>query len=190
MASRGRPEGHAHEILWLKADLLLPLDKGGKLRTWHLMRHLARRHEITYLSFAGRDADRRRSSTACARSRARVVTVPRPSAARARSRFYADAAAHLVDPLPYAVGQVPVARLPRAASTQLLARERFDLVVCDFLAPAVNLPERLPCPAVLFTHNVEAEIWRRHAETQATDPSRSACTDAAVAACCASKARR
>jgi hypothetical protein len=29
-------------ILWLKSDLLLPLDKGGKLRTWHLMRQLAR----------------------------------------------------------------------------------------------------------------------------------------------------
>ena len=39
-------------ILWLKSDLLLPLDKGGKLRTWHLMRHLAKRHEITYLAFA------------------------------------------------------------------------------------------------------------------------------------------
>jgi glycosyltransferase involved in cell wall biosynthesis len=30
----------------------------------------------------------------------------------------------------------------------------------------VNLPTRLPCPAVIFTHNVEAEIWRRHAETK------------------------
>ena len=28
------------KILWLSAGLLLPLDKGGKLRTWHLMRHL------------------------------------------------------------------------------------------------------------------------------------------------------
>jgi glycosyltransferase involved in cell wall biosynthesis len=27
------------------------------------------------------------------------------------------------------------------------------------------MPERLPCPSVLFTHNVEAEIWRRHFET-------------------------
>jgi hypothetical protein len=42
-------------ILWLKTDLLLPLDKGGKLRTWHLMRHLARRHEISYLAFAAPD---------------------------------------------------------------------------------------------------------------------------------------
>src|SRR5262249_49905134 len=40
------------------------------------------------------------------------------------------------------------------------------LIVCDFLFPAVNLPARLPCPAVMFTHNVESEIWRRHAETK------------------------
>jgi len=39
-------------ILWLNAGLLLPLDKGGKLRTWHLMRHLARRHDVSYLSFS------------------------------------------------------------------------------------------------------------------------------------------
>ena len=45
-----------------------------------------------------------------------------------------------------------------------LVDERFDAVVCDFLPPVVNLPERLPCPSILFTHNVEAEIWRRHAE--------------------------
>ena len=48
----------------------------------------------------------------------------------------------------------------------MLSERAFDLVVCDFLVPAVNLPRRLPCSAVLFTHNVEAEIWRRHAETQ------------------------
>jgi len=32
----------------------------------------------------------------------------------------------------------------------------------------VNMPTRLPCPAVLFTHNVEAEIWRRHADTSSS----------------------
>ena len=36
----------------------------------------------------------------------------------------------------------------------------------------MNLPARLPCPAVIFTHNVESEIWRRHAETAATPVSR------------------
>ena len=41
------------------------------------------------------------------------------------------------------------------------------MVVCDFLDAAVNLPERLTIPTVLFQHNVESEIWRRHAGTEA-----------------------
>jgi len=38
--------------------------------------------------------------------------------------------------------------------------------------PAVNLRRALPCPSILFTHNVEAEIWRRHAENAAQPLSR------------------
>ena len=39
-------------ILWLGAGLLLPLDKGGKLRTWHLVRHLSKRHHLTFVGYA------------------------------------------------------------------------------------------------------------------------------------------
>jgi sugar transferase (PEP-CTERM/EpsH1 system associated) len=150
-------------ILWLKSDLLLPLDKGGKLRTWHLMRQLARRHEITYLGFADPDTPSALVD-AMAEVAARVETVVRADAPKASLRFYADAAAHLLDSLPYAVGKYR-SRSYRKRAKQLLAESRFDLLVCDFLVPAVNLPPALPCPSVLFTHNVESEIWRRHAET-------------------------
>jgi len=157
-------------LLWLNAGLLLPLDKGGKLRTWHLMRQLARRHAITYLSFenpTGTDADREGMREVCDR----LITVPRDDAAKGTWRFYAGAARYVVDRVPYAVAKYrsPAYRLKVAA---LLARERFDAVVCDFLPPVVNLPERLPCPSIVFTHNVEAEIWRRHAETAANAASR------------------
>jgi sugar transferase (PEP-CTERM/EpsH1 system associated) len=150
-------------ILWLKSDLLLPLDKGGRLRTWHLMRHLARRHEITYLSFAEKATDS--GNLGGMREVAeRVITIARRERPKGSMRFYADVAAHIADPLPYAVGTY---RSPafRAKIEALLEQQAFHLVVCDFLAPAVNLPPALPCPSVLFTHNVEAEIWRRHAET-------------------------
>src|SRR3954454_2209937 len=152
-------------ILWLKSDLLLPLDKGGKLRTRHLMRHLARRHEITYLAFKeprqpAADVEGMREVAA------RVETVTRAEPAKGTLRFYADAAMPLPDPLPYAIGKYR-SRTFRSRLNALLASERFDLIVCDFLFPAVNLPKRLPCPAVIFTHNVESEIWRRHAETKA-----------------------
>jgi sugar transferase (PEP-CTERM/EpsH1 system associated) len=70
-----------------------------------------------------------------------------------------------MDPLPYAVGQYRSRRYRRAVRAAL-KRTAYDRIVCDFLVPAVNLPRRLPCPSVLFTHNVEAEIWRRHAETE------------------------
>jgi polysaccharide biosynthesis protein PslH len=151
-------------MLWLKSDLLLPLDKGGKLRTWHLMRHLARHHEITYLAFRepGQPAADVEGMTAVA---ARVETIARREPAKGTLCFYAGAALHLVDPLPYAVGKYRSAAFRRRLE-QLLEEHHFDLVVCDFLFPAVNLPKRLPCPAVMFTHNVESEIWRRHAETR------------------------
>ena len=155
------------KLLWLNAGLLLPLDKGGKLRTWHLMRHLARRHDITYLSFAGpgqREEDRIGMREVCSE----LETIPRTDAAKGTMAFYADAAKHLINPLPYAVGKY--------RSEQYAARVRrhlesgaFDALVADFLPPVANLPGALPLPSVLFTHNVEAEIWRRHAE-QATNP--------------------
>ena len=150
------------KILWLNANLLLPLDKGGKLRTWHVMRHLAKRHDITYLSFADpaqTAADRQGMREVCSR----LETVPRSDPAKGTLRFYLDAARYLLEPVPYGVAKY---RSPDYAArlASLVRSERFDLIVCDFLVPIVNLPERLPCPAILFTHNVEAEIWRRHAE--------------------------
>jgi sugar transferase (PEP-CTERM/EpsH1 system associated) len=150
------------KLLWLNAGLLLPLDKGGKLRTWHVMRHLAARHDITYLSFEDStqtDADRLGMREVCSR----LETIPRTDTAKGTWRFYAEAAGYLVDPAPYAVAKYRSAAY-RARVEERLATERFDAVVCDFLPPVVSLPERLPCPAILFTHNVEAEIWRRHAE--------------------------
>jgi len=152
-------------ILWLKSDLLVPLDKGGRLRTWHLMRHLAKWHDITYLSFSENGQDR--SASAMREVAKRIVTVPRSDPAKRSLLFYMDAARYLADPLPYAVAKYRSAAY-KVQLQSLLRESSFDLIVCDFLVPAVNLPKALPCPAVIFTHNVESEIWRRHAETKAT----------------------
>ena len=45
----------------------------------------------------------------------------------------------------------------------------FDSMVCDFLTPAPNFPDM--SKVVLFQHNVETMIWRRHVE-QSPDPLR------------------
>jgi sugar transferase (PEP-CTERM/EpsH1 system associated) len=152
------------KLLWLKSDLLFPLDKGGRLRTWHLLRRLATRHEITYLAFAPPGA----SEEASARMRTVVAdlqVVPRADPPKRSLRFYAGAALRMLDPLPYAIGTYR-SRAFRQRIRRLVREQAFDLIVCDFVLPAVNLPSGLPCPVVIFTHNVESEIWRRHAETQ------------------------
>jgi sugar transferase (PEP-CTERM/EpsH1 system associated) len=150
-------------ILWLKSDLLFPLDKGGRLRTWHLMRHLARQHRITYLAF-GRPGEDRESIDRMHEVAERVELISRTDAPKRSLRFYAGAALHLLDPLPYAIGKYR-SRAFRRKIEELARDNEFDVIVSDFVLPAVNLPRRVPCPVVIFTHNVEAEIWRRFAET-------------------------
>jgi sugar transferase (PEP-CTERM/EpsH1 system associated) len=151
-------------VLWMKSDVLLPLDTGGKLRTWHLLRHVAARHEVTYLGFSG-PAQRQEHIDGMRQVASEVHVVARADPPKGSLRFYADAALHLADPLPYAVGKYRSRAYAERLSAWLRTRS-FDLIVSDFLVPAVNLPRRLPCPSVIFTHNVEAEIWRRHAETK------------------------
>jgi len=158
------------KLLWLNAGLLLPLDKGGKLRTWHVMRHVARRHDITYLSFedaAATSAEREGMREVCRE----LLTVPRTEQPKGTFGFYAGAARYLLDRVPYAVAKYRSGAY-RQQVERLLRERQFDAVVCDFLPPAVNLPDALPCPGVLFTHNVEAEIWRRHAENASNVASR------------------
>jgi len=154
-------------ILWLNAGLLLPLDKGGKLRTWHLLRHLSRRHDISYLSFS-EPSQNAADIHGMGEVASEVVTIPRTDPPKGTVRFYTDAARYLLDPAPYAVAKYRAGTY-RDALERLVRDRRFDAVVCDFLPPIVNLPAALPCPAILFTHNVEAEIWRRHTEN-ATNP--------------------
>jgi polysaccharide biosynthesis protein PslH len=59
----------------------------------------------------------------------------------------------------------------RAALRGEAAAGRADLMVFDFVHASVLRPAGLRCPTVCFTHNVEAEIFARHA-AQARDPAR------------------
>lgn len=158
------------KILWLNSGLLLPLNKGGRLRTWHLMRHLAERHDISYLSFADgtQTAADREGMQAVA---SRLVTIPRSDPAKGSPRFYVDTARYVFDGAPYAVAKYRSDAF-RQQVAELLSTGRFDALICDFLPPVVNLPDHLPCPSILFTHNVESEIWRRHAEHAANPAAR------------------
>ena len=71
----------------------------------------------------------------------------------------------MASPLPYAIRKYKSKQMTTAIE-EASTKRSFDVIICDFLAPAVNLPPKLQTPVVLFQHNVEAEIWRRHYEVQ------------------------
>ncbi len=158
-------------ILWLKTELLHPVDKGGRIRTYHMLRELRREHEIVYLALDDGSAGSSEVEAASEYCH-ELVRVPHRLAPRRSARFFAELAANAASRLPYAVQRYRSGAL-RDEIRRRDERGAHDVLVCDFLAPAVNLPARLAGPAVIFQHNVEAEIWRRHAEV-ASDPLRRA----------------
>jgi glycosyltransferase involved in cell wall biosynthesis len=60
------------------------------------------------------------------------------------------------------------ARLERTVISELKSN-RYDLAVCDFLQSTLNFRRVNGTPTLLFQHNVEATIAKRHSE-QAKDP--------------------
>ena len=154
-------------ILWIKTELLHPVDKGGRIRTYQMLRALKRQHRVTYLTLddgtAAADAAER-AEEYCHE----LVRVPFTPAAKGSPAFFADLARNALSPLPYAVARYRSPAL-RARIAELCALGGVDVVVCDFLAPSLNVPDDLGVPTVLFQHNVEAMIWERHAQV-ATHP--------------------
>jgi len=151
-------------ILWLKSELLHPLDKGGRIRTYQMLKHLMRGHEVNYLSFVRRDDSRDRLEKSVEYCH-RLITVPFREPRKFGARFYYDLTSSLVTPLPYAIRKYSSRAMRSAIESEIRERD-YDIVVCDFLAPSINLPAGLGCPAVLFQHNVESTIWQRHFEAQ------------------------
>ncbi len=50
-------------ILWVKAGGLVPLDSGGKIRSYNILRQLAREHRVTYFGFHAEQDDARSRRT-------------------------------------------------------------------------------------------------------------------------------
>ncbi len=38
------------KILWVRAGTLVPLDTGGRIRSYHILKELARKHDVTFFT--------------------------------------------------------------------------------------------------------------------------------------------
>jgi polysaccharide biosynthesis protein PslH len=148
------------KILWVKANKITPVHSGGDLRSFNILRQLAKHHELTFLSYydGPSDADYEANLQDELPGSVCVSTGQQQGSVVARGFDYLR---RLRDPAPYAVTRF-ASESVRASLNHCLS-ERPDVAVCDFLDAAINFPQHTQIPAVLFQHNVESEIWRRHA---------------------------
>src|SRR5579863_121574 len=150
-------------IIWVKGGKLLPADTGGKIRSYNILRHLARHHQVTLLSYYGgsRDTDyeaRIRSSL----PGTETIHTAAPEKFLAQSFDYMLS---LPAKAPYAVTKFTHPAVQRTVK-HWLSEQRFEVAVCDFLSASLNFPDKLQVPCLLFQHNVETVLWQRLAKVE------------------------
>jgi len=152
------------KILWVKAGGLVPPDTGGKIRSYNVLRELARRHSVTFFSFyATHDNDIHPDLKNIFN---RVVCLPLKLPAPKSPAELLDYGIRLFSSQPYNITKYCRPEVRRQLRA-LLKQETYDVILCDFMVAAGVIPWDWPTPKVLFTHNVEATIWRRHYQVAA-----------------------
>ncbi len=159
-------------LLFISPQFLFPTDAGGKIRTTNVLRGLkGGSFEITLLSPA-RPGQPERHADELAAVCDRFVDWP----FRRQGRWFG------LRRLSYLLSSLPVAvACDRSAAGLAAVRAELargcDLVVTDFAHAAVLTPEDLAPASLLFTHNVEAEIFARHVDVAGNSVSRAVWRD-------------
>src|SRR5215469_14549253 len=113
------------KILWVKPGKLLPLDTGGKLRTYNILRHLSTRHALTYLSYYGGDRDSEYEQE-ISRHLPGAVCVPGAPPSTSGFERYLDYMLRLPSSVPYSVRRFSSAHV-RQMIEDWLSAQRFDV---------------------------------------------------------------
>jgi sugar transferase (PEP-CTERM/EpsH1 system associated) len=149
------------KILWVKAGGLVPPDIGGKIRSYSIVKELARTHEVTLFNFyAAHQSDVHSGLNGMFDQ---VINLPLPIATNRGFGELASFARNLLSSSPHTVSKYCRPEV-KARMRELLASRKFDVILCDFVVAAEAIPWEVNCPKVIFTHNVEALIWKRHFE--------------------------
>jgi polysaccharide biosynthesis protein PslH len=150
----------AGTLVFVSTRFLFPVDSGGKIRTTQILRGMkGGRFRLRLLSPATPELVRKYAAElneVCDE----FQWWPQP--ARGKLHHFTRLR-HVLHQLP-----IPVRTDCNEQGAELIAaalRDRPAVSVFDFLHATVLMPQALQVPSVMFTHNVEAEIFARHLST-------------------------
>lgn len=151
------------KVLFVSKRFPFPMDTGGKIRTGKLLERLSQKLDITLIS----NVESPKDDPYLVDIKALCTGfegVPWTEVPKHTAQFYLSVLRKLSSRFPVAVvNDYSPSFAERIGS--VLRCGHYDLIVCDFLQPSVNLRGVVGYPTLLFQHNIESMIYKRHAET-------------------------
>lgn len=144
------------KLLFVSPRFLFPANTGGQIRTSQILRGMKRGvFDITLVSPAPKNFHRYKDELDSVSDRfvCWQDQIRGPVFKLSRLR-------HLKSSVPISVASDKSVRGSQIVAAELAKKP--DVVVFDFPHSAVLAPQKLQVPSVMFTHNVEAEIFERH----------------------------
>lgn len=149
-------------ILFLSQRFLMPMDTGGKIRTGKILTHLKDLASLTVISNVERPKDEQylpEMKTLCDK----FISVPWKESRRYTMKFYLKIALQSLSRYPISVLNDYSTELERSVYDEL-QKGSYDIAICDFLQSTLNFRRINGIPTLLFQHNVESAITKRHLE--------------------------
>lgn len=147
------------KILFLTQLFPYPPICGGTIKSFNILSHLGRRHEVVLVSFVREDPTPEQIG-ALASFCKEIRTVPIKRSTINNLKY---AAFSLMSKRPFIVARDRIAKMQRVVDG-LLNSKQFDLVYVDHLQMAQYVEDWNRCPKALDEHNVEWKIIERLAE--------------------------
>lgn len=155
------------KILFLSQRFLLPMDTGGKIRTGNILEQLSKEHDITLVSNVESPGDDPHV-TFMKKFCTRFIPVQWKEIRKSSPLFFIRLFFQMFSLYPVSALNDYSTKLRKAVETEL-AREQYDIAVCDFVQSALLFKNVRHLPTLLFQHNVESVISHRHI-SQNTNP--------------------
>ena len=155
--------GQRLKVLVLDEFLPFPPDAGKAIRTFNLLKPLAKRHSIDILCHG----DENDPQIALGKEKLESIGIKVHFAGAlpnlAGAKLYGHLLSNCFSPLPYSVAKHATARFA-AKLTSLMQQEHFDLVHCEWTPYASYMLSTHRLPFVIDAHNVETLIWKRRSQ--------------------------
>jgi glycosyltransferase involved in cell wall biosynthesis len=148
------------KILFLSQRFLLPMDAGGKIRTGKILEQLSDMEDITIVSNTESPKDDKylpEIKKFCSK----FIAVPWKETEKYSISFFFRLFLQMFSIYPVSVLNSCSNDLRSAIETEL-KKEKYDIAICDFILSAPAFENVHGIPLVVFQHNVESVIVKRH----------------------------